>query len=753
MADNDLIPPQLRDGGTGSVSTGRVQAPDYRQIQNPAEGIEPWRLPNNGGAAKAEELSRAFKEFEGAGQSLGDLVAKVRTHEGATAGAAAGLNPAFQPKTGLAAVTAYGSAYDAAAHLTYVNNTQASVEDQLTQAEQDNAGNPTGFMKAAQAIHDQTVKQAPAQYAPEISNMIALRTHAGMARTQQQAIDTARSDAFESYTSTIDTRIGAALKTASTLPQEQQAAVVQQTLTDNRTQLDALVKARAITPERSAILQQKFEDAMTAAVHDQYTTNMVNHFMDLARAGDVDSADRVLHQYVQDPNNSDVDKAGVTKAYLAQADAFHQAQSRLHANDIAAVGQQLAAGKYGQDIEPQIHGLYKIGALSPEGLHSLLDQSMRNQVADIEDSSSNQLLDEALHGGQKLDPTDKAVVKATDTYFRTHVAISGVPPLSDAWTTGAAGLARQTNIIPPTVLSQIRIGLISGDPQQAARAAVAAERIRQANPQIDPYANDPRSAALANEINKNIHTGMLPTPAYQLATQTLDKPKEQREIISKNYGNLVRNDPNGNAKALQSALDAAVPGLFAKAPPAPVPLQAEYERLVSTYYGLNQDLPAARALAARQVQTTWGLSQMNGQPELVKNPPERLGVTSDMIRADVAASVKGAGYNGDPSQVHLVPNSNTDSSQGRVWSLVHTDPTTGVSDVLLDSKNQPLVYHVPQGQDFAKARQNLIEQKLAGARAERDANRQNSAEQTMFEQQLADEYLNGNPLQRAHAGR
>lgn len=755
MADNDLAAP-IQSGEGPAPRGAPLIGPDYRALQAPA--VVNTNLPDNGAAERAAAMGRAFREF-------GDVSAKVgnqlMSQAGREAGAKAGLDPNFQPKTGLASITAYGSAYDAAAHVSYINGTQAQVENALSTAEQDAAGDPVAFQTRAAAIGEAIVKQAPDMYKPELTNMIALRMQAGMTRTRAQAIQTARSDAYESYTSTTGSRIDTALQTASTLPGDQQAALVQKTIEDNRTQLDALVQARAITPERSAILQNKFQAQMTTAVQDQYTNNTVNHFMDLARAGDVDAADRALHQYITDPANSDADKAAVTKAYMTQADTFTQLQGKLHANDVAAIGQSLVQGKglpagqgaYGPDIEPQIHQLYKIGAISPELLHSLMDQSMRNQVNSIHDDSSNQLIDAAIHGGPKLDPEDKTVVKAADTYFRTHVAMSGVQPLSDPWVVGASAFARQTNIIPPSVLSQIRIGLISGNPQQAAQAAAAAERIRAANPQLDPYNKDPRSAAIANEINANTHAGMAPAAAYQTAVQTVDRPEAQAKVIKANYAQIVKQDPNGNGKALQDAMDAQVPGLFAKAPPAPVPLQAEYSRLVSTYYGMTQNIDTARKLAVQQTQTTWGMSQMNGTPELVKYPPEKLGITPQVIRSDVAASVKAAGYAGDPSQVHLTPNSNTDASGGRIWTLTHVDPKTGFPDVLLDQANRPLQYQVPAGPDFAKARQALIEQRIALAREQRDANRKNSADQTMYEQQLADQYLNGNPMQRAQAGR
>ncbi len=62
-------------------------------------------------------------------------------------------------------------------------------------------------------------------------------------------------------------------------------------------------------------------------------------------------------------------------------------------------------------------------------------------------------------------------------------------------------------------------------------------------------------------------------------------------------------------------------------------------------------------------------------------------------------------------------------------------------DVLLGSNNQPLIYHLPQGQDFAAAQAKLNREKVAAARDERAKNRATSAEQIQGEQELSDFYL------------
>ncbi len=274
------------------------------------------------------------------------------------------------------------------------------------------------------------------------------------------------------------------------------------------------------------------------------------------------------------------------------------------------------------------------------------------------------------------------------------------------------------------------------------RAAAAAERIRLQHPTLDPYDKDARNAAIANELNANRAAGIPAKTSYQMALQRIDRPEPQRKVINEQYGAEVRKDPTGNAKALQSAMDAEVPGFFAKAPAAPVALQAEYSRLVGVYYGMNQNIDQARKLAVQQVQTTWGVSRMNGEPELVKYPPERLNIPVDALRADVGRVAKANGFEGDPATVHLTPDAaRTDSSGGRVWSMTHIDPKTGAHDVILGPNNRPVVYAVPSPPDFAKAHAAAVAQQLDAARQERDANRAESAEQIQGEKELAHFWL------------
>src|SRR5258708_4004842 len=116
-----------------------------------------------------------------------------------------------------------------------------------------------------------------------------------------------------------------------------------------------------------------------------------------------------------------------------------------------------------------------------------------------------------------------------------------------------------------------------------------------------------------------------------------------------------------------------------------------------------------------------GTTTVNGPPALEKYPIESTyHIPTATVRADVAASVLAAGYTGDPSQVHLTANAQTEQTKGKVWTLTHT-AADGTQDVILDPKNRPLQYAIPQNSgDFARSRQAIIDQKLNEARKERD---------------------------------
>lgn len=749
MAD-DLIPPQIVNGGGGSISAGGVRAPDYRQLQNPAEvdvrGLDRAATASgDAAAARAAALGNAFREFEGVGISyLHDQAAQA----GRQAGAAAGAAGNGTPKTGLQAVTAYGQSYNAAVHATYITQSQLSLEQTLSNIEGETQGDPNTFHARATGVAEKAIQGMDPAYAPEMSVWALARIQAGVNRQKAQAATDAQNQALATYMSSTPDLITSALHTAAALPGPQGDAVIQKLESDNRDRLNALVASRTITPEQAVTLHNKFVADATQQMDGQKIDNSLQPILQAMRTN-VEAADKL--EAKPDPNLTFEQNVARTQEYEKERELFVRSQTQANVDQLGAVHQQLANGEYGPQVEGRLHGLYKAGALSEEGLFSAMAESLRNQRAGIEHDANLKMIDDIVHGQQQgpLDPKNPDQAKAVDEYFQEHVALSG--KVSDQqYAIGAAEVFRQTGILPASVQSRIRIGLMSGDAVRAASAAALAAKIQGVNPQADAFVSNPKLAAISASINDNLKAGMTPQSAYSLAYATVNVSPEVRKIRDQNYGKQLQAQ-GPNALALQRALDSATPGPFSHSPPAPIAMQAEFDKLTREYFDATGDLGKAREIATTQLRQNWGVSTVNGSPELMKHPiPENMVPT---VRADIAASAKDAGYSGDPSAIHVVPNSNTDASGGHIWSIVHVDPQTGLNDVLLDHQNRPLQYTLPAGPDFGKARQAIIDQKLSQARALRDAQRENSLDQIKFEKELADTYLASNPQQRAQAGR
>lgn len=187
MAD-DLIPAQIRNGGTGSTP-GNGNAPDYRQLQSREEVRTD--LPDNGAAAHAAALGSLFKEFEGASAHVYQQAAG---HAGELAGAAAGATGSPGYKQGLERFTAYGRAFNNAATGAYAVQAEAQADDSAARLRVQSNNNPDTFGTTYSAVRDAVLKTAPADAVPMLTELYNKRLATGLAAirgdqlTQQQTL-------------------------------------------------------------------------------------------------------------------------------------------------------------------------------------------------------------------------------------------------------------------------------------------------------------------------------------------------------------------------------------------------------------------------------------------------------------------------------------------------------------------------------------------------------------------------------------
>lgn len=701
MAGNELMPDVTAPTGTGPRGDQPVRpGVDYRQLQQTTELRQPWHIPSSGAASEADELARALKGFSKDANYVGDV---LNTQRGKAAGAAAGADGgSFQPKTGLAAVTAYGASYNAAAHVTYVANTQTSIETAIDAAEQTYPHDPVAFQQQVQKVRDATLVETPDLYKPEVQTMFDRRIEAGNNRIADAAIKQTQADGVAAYTGTMDSRIKTAVRTAADLPEDKAAATIQQAQHDNGTMVDGLVSSGAISKARGDLAKQEFQDKITEEVHTHHAESVAGNWISTARTGeDITIGDKALASYVNDPANSNEDKARVGAEYARQREQFEHQQGILHAPEVQALASQIeqipgekeGRGAFGPQVLSQIDTARKQGWITTEYARSLSDRAALNAEKGKTDDTDTYNFTRVWNGQEpKWDPKDPRAAKAADTGFQTLAKANGFAPGTDGYNSLAVSTMQHTSIVPPVVRKQIVGALNAGDPDAAVGAMKLAERLHEANPQADIYQEDPKSAAFASSLRRNVEAGIPNAQAYQMARQQSDAPKDVQEQRKLDYDGAVKtatekNPHLANSAVLQDKLDDAADAHFwnsnAPAAKAPIAQRAEFEGLVQEFYSRTGDMKQAQDLAFRQVQQTWTQTNINGKPEIMKFGPTP--AETPIIRAGIAETVKAHGMDVDPSTVQLTPSSRTTLSQGRLWNL-----TDAHGDLLLDDKHKPI---------------------------------------------------------------
>ena len=726
MAAGELMPEATAPTGTGPRGDA-VIAPgiDYRRIQQPTELRQPWHIPSSGAANEAEDLAHALKTFGQGATHVGDT---LNASAGKAAGAAAGADlRTFQPKTGLAAVTAYGANFNAAAHVAYVANTQTSIETAIDQAEQAYPHDPLAFQAHVQQVRDQTLKETPSLYQPEVQTMFDRRIEAGHNRIAEATIRQGQQDGVAAYTGTMESRLKTAVRTAADLPDDKAAATIQQALHDNATMVDGLVSSGAISKERAATLNTEFQQKITEEVHTHHAESVAGNWINTARTTqDITSGDRALASYVNDPANSNEDKARIGAEYARQREQFEHQQGILHAPEVQALANHIAQipgekegrGASGPEVQGTIDSMRKQGWITTEYARSLSDRAALNGAKGQTDDTDTYNVNRVWNGEDpKFDPKDPKAGKAVDTFFKTMTAANGFARGTSGYEDLAVSTMQHTSVVPPTVRKEIIADLTSGDPARAVQAARLQERMYAANPRADIYESDTKSAAFGDTLQRNLDAGMPSQQAYEMARNQVDAPKDVQEQRKLDYSTAIKtetekNPHKANNEVLQGKLaDAANSHMWNSnpaAPPAGAAMRAEYEGLTQEFFTRTGKVDQAQDLAYKQLMKTWTTTSINGKPELMKWGPTA--EETPVIREAIAQSVKGHGLADDPSKIELVPGPRTDLSQGNLWNLARPDGT-----LLYGTNNKPLEISKSFGATSYGAR--LDKQKAADAAA------------------------------------
>lgn len=418
---------------------------------------------------------------------------------------------------------------------------------------------------------------------------------------------------------------------------------------------------------------------------------------------------------------------------IAAQQQVHEGVGLLHferraefADEVNALERSISAERPGANAEARAGTLYRRGVYSPEQYTNVLQAIDESRQKGAKKAAAAATVEQAIAGGQRLDPRDTDVVKAVDAWFENFAAVNHVTPGTDEWINSAAAIANKTNILPPEAMSWARKTLLSGDPALAVPAANAMTRFSDAAPAAYAFFDDPQLKANAEHIDGMVRAGVAPAKAVELARAiTYDIPKPRQDALAARYVKDKNAADNGEVLGdLMDGDDAFEVGILGTAPAPPLAMQDEFNAQVRRYYDFtNGDIKRARALAWKDIRGTYGISTVNGAPQVLKYAPELVfpGIDPAVIRADIN---KVAGELGVKTPVSMVPSSATGDTHGVMWDLATVDED-GYTEILLDEKNKARTYVIPTDTaTYLAAQEQAKKDAIEAARAESQLQRE-----------------------------
>jgi hypothetical protein len=630
----------------------------------------------------AQALADKFTAFSKGAADVGGLATTFAAGKAQEAGTAEGLAGKPNFRQGVSSLTAVGRAYNSAAETGYVAQAQTDVHETMNRLELENEADVNGFTAKADGYAKGLLAEAPEEMRPVLQHILTTRTLAGVNKVSGQQMAKERSQAYADYTSSMPAVAANTIASAQTLPADQADAALTLSVADNKARLDELVKSNAITPEHAATLQNAFHAALDKGLVAARTEGAVNELMNLAREN-VQIGDAALGEIDKRKDLTADDKEAIRTGYEKQRNQLFFERSRQYVQQSGDLASALGHGDSGADVAHTNLALYQHGAISVDEYQSNEATIARNADKHKDDVVDIAAINAALAGGRGLDPTNEKQRKALDKMFVSATAINGIEQGDPRWQASAVQIAHRTNMLPESAESWARVNMVSADPVQAAAGASFFARVKDANPAAWDYEKDPKIAAFAEQLNANLAAGVPTDRAWAMAHGNVyETTEDQKKILAARYetDKVAKN----NAGVLQGRLngdpqfDPSFMRHFgmASAPAPSLEMQGEYNGLVSRMYNYtNGDVTQAQRLAYDAIKSRYGVTTMNGAPEIVKYSPEKFyGLPPQFIRADVADVVKAAtgntvaiptrGANEDMADLQAAPGSpGTDSSQ------------------------------------------------------------------------------------------
>lgn len=688
----------------------------YRDLAAPTQ---PETVVIDSGASDlSSQIQQAMRVTQGAALDIGS---SLRAQEGAKQGQADAAAKIAKPREGFSAATPYGKAYNNAAETTYVNDMRVDMAATRDKLERQFEGKPEGFKAAFDGYYRGLVSGMPADYRPQ-ADLIA-KTHylAGLSEVEQQAHADTQAQARAALIDSTPDTIKTVLDGLKVLPRDQGDAVLVGSVYDYDAQLAKLEQSGALKPEQRVQLKQKFQQELENGLLHQRVDEVTSGLKrDLTR--DTGLANDKFIAFL-DGDATDAEKELVTTQFAQDMEADHRVKARAFTEDIANLDVRIASGESGNGVVNEARRLLRLNAITPAQYESNKRMAALNAIQASKKQDDVLTFDQIVASGG-FDPGNDKHRKVMDSYFDTTTA--GMDKGSAQWQQYTLDLVHRFNILPAGAESWARVNLMqNAPPERQALAAMFLRRVQTTNPTAWEYNKDPKITAFADQVADAVEGGMLPEQAASTVTKKVfEVTPQQQERLDAQYrkDKVFENNPSelqslmGNAKG--DRFDTSwLPG---GVPTAPLAMQAEFDGLVKQFYPLyDGDKDKARQAAWNSLQRTWGISRVNGQPQVMKYPPEGMsGLPPEVVRNDIDQTLTQLNFQGDKANVKLTESPYTASSSGRVWGLAFTNED-GLTEPVLGPDNRPVLYGLPDKPGVQEANQRLDQAKRDEGQARR----------------------------------